>query len=87
MASIEQTPPVTRRAVLFRNGRGQALRIPKAFELPGNEVILHREGGRIVIEPLINKQGLLAVVAGLKPWPESFPDVDAGLPPLDEIRI
>jgi antitoxin VapB len=55
--------------------------------LPGKEVILHREGSRIVIEPIINKPGLLAVVAGLKPWPEDFPDVDAGLLPLDEIRL
>lgn len=38
---------------LFRNGRNQAIRIPREFELPGEEVILHRDqAGRLIIEPL-----------------------------------
>jgi len=40
---------------LFRNGSNQALRIPREFELAGNEVILHKEGERLVIEPIKKK--------------------------------
>jgi len=32
-----------RHVKLFRNGRGQAVRIPVEFELPGDEAIMHRD--------------------------------------------
>ncbi|MDT8364768.1 MAG: hypothetical protein RQ714_09035 [Nitrosomonas sp.] len=36
-----------RRARLFRNGRNQALRrIPREFELEGEEALIHKEGDR-----------------------------------------
>jgi antitoxin VapB len=38
-----------RRVRLFRIGRSQAVRIPVAFELPGDEAIMHRDGERLVI--------------------------------------
>jgi antitoxin VapB len=41
-----------RRAKLFRNGRSQAVRLPKEFQLPGEEVRIHREGTAVVLEPL-----------------------------------
>jgi antitoxin VapB len=45
---IEQTE---RHVRLFRNGRNQAVRIPREFELPGDEAILRRdEAGRLVLE-------------------------------------
>ncbi len=59
---------------LFRNGRNQAIRIPREFELPGTDAILHHEGNRLVIEaapPL----SLLAVLRNLEPISESLPDV------------
>jgi virulence-associated protein VagC len=34
MPKVGEVSQETRRASLFRNGRNQALRIPKAFELP-----------------------------------------------------
>lgn len=43
---------------LFRNGRNQAVRIPVEFELPGNEAIMHRDGDRLVIQP-VRKRGPL----------------------------
>jgi antitoxin VapB len=76
-----------RRASLFRNGRNQALRIPRAFELPGDEVWIHREGERLIIEPITKKRGLLAVLSELQPLDEDFPDVDADLPPLDDVDL
>jgi antitoxin VapB len=59
-----------RRAAVFRNGRNQAVRIPREFELPGREVMIHREGGRLVLEPVPEKRGLLEVLRSLPPLPE-----------------
>jgi antitoxin VapB len=63
------------------------LRIPKAFELPGDEVMVHREGNRLIIEPITKKLGLLAVLAELEPLDDDVPDVDEGLLPLDDIDL
>ena len=41
----------SKRVSLFRNGRNQAVRIPREFELPGKEAIMRSEDGRLVIEP------------------------------------
>lgn len=63
-----------RRVRLFRNGRNQAVRIPVEFELPGNEAIVHRDGDRLIIEP-VRKRGLLALLKSMKPLDEEFPDI------------
>ena len=60
---------------LFRNGRNQAVRIPVEFELPGDEAIMHRDGDRLVLEP-VRKRGLLALLKTMKPFDETFPDID-----------
>jgi antitoxin VapB len=72
-----------RRVRLFRNGRNQAVRIPREFELPGDEAVLTKEGDRLVLHPVV-KRGLLAVLADLKPLDEDFPQI-ADLPadPVD----
>ena len=64
-----------RQVRLFRNGRNQAVRIPRQFELPGDEVIMRKEGERLVIEP-VPKRSLLEVLASLEPLRESFPPID-----------
>ena len=71
-----------RQVKLFRNGRNQAVRIPREFELEGNVAIMHREEGRLIIEPL-RRRGLLATLAKLPTLEDDFPDVDRGLLPLD----
>jgi antitoxin VapB len=71
---------------LFRNGRNQALRIPREFELEGDEAVLRKEGARLIIEP-VRKGRLLAVLASLEPLEETFPDVDEDLPPLDDVEL
>lgn len=40
---------------LFRNGKNQAVRIPREFELNAQEVIMRREGNRLIIEPVPQK--------------------------------
>jgi antitoxin VapB len=48
---------------IFRNGRNQAVRIPREFELPVEEAIMREEGHRLIIEPAPAKS-LRAVLAG-----------------------
>lgn len=56
---------------LFRNGRNQAVRIPREFELPGNDAVMRREDGRLIIEPA-QPRSLLALLATLEPIDEDF---------------
>jgi antitoxin VapB len=63
-----------RHVKLFRNGRNQAVRIPREFELPGKDAIMRKEGDRLVIEPTPPKS-LLAVLATLEPLNEEFPPI------------
>ena len=75
--------PSERHVRLFRNGRNQALRIPREFELEGNEAIIHKEGERLIIEP-VKKKGLLALLASWQPLPEGLPEIsDPELAPED----
>ena len=72
---------------LFRNGRNQALRIPREFELPGNQATLRKDGDRLIVEAVTKQPGLLEVLAKLKPIEDEFPDVDADLPPLENVKL
>jgi len=71
---------------LFRNGRNQALRIPRDLELEGEEAIIHKEGDRLIVEP-VRKGRLLALLATLPPLDEPFPDVDEDLAGLDDAAL
>jgi antitoxin VapB len=72
-----------RHVKLFKNGRNQAVRIPREFELPGEDAIMRKEGGRLIIEPAPPKS-LLAVLAALAPLVEDFPPIsDLPLDPVD----
>ena len=68
-----------RHVKLFKNGRNQAVRIPREFELPGEDAIMRKEDGRLVIEPAPPKS-LLAVLASLTPIDEAFPPIDDPAP-------
>jgi len=69
---------------LFRNGRNQAVRIPVEFELPGDEAIMHRDGEKLVIEP-VRKRGLLALLETMKPVNEEFPQIDDPVPEPERV--
>ncbi len=82
------TQPPVRHVRLFRNGANQAVRIPKEFELPGKEAEIRQFGNTLVITPVEVKKGTLREL--LDSWEtmeEDFPDVDAGLLPLDDIVL
>lgn len=72
-----------RQVKLFKNGRNQAVRIPREFELPGTDAIMHKEGDRLIIEPVPPKS-LLAVLATLRAIDDDFPPIeDAPAEPVD----
>mgnify|MGYP001283789824 FL=1 len=77
-----------REAKLFRNNKSQAVRIPADFELPGDRVVIYRDGDRLVIEPL-RRKNLLEILAELEPLgPEDrFPDIDDSLLPAKDIDL
>ncbi len=75
-----------RQVRIFKNGRNQAIRIPREFELPGDVAIIRRDGDRLIVEPVV-KRSLLALLASWEPLEESIADVDQGLLPLDDIEI
>lgn len=68
-----------RRVRLFRNGRSQAVRIPKEFELPGRDAVMRKDGDKLLLEPAAPKS-LLATLAVLPTLEEEFPTI-ADKPP------
>ncbi len=66
----------SRHARLFRNGRNQAVRIPREFELAADEVVIYREDRRLVIEPVERPLTLAQVLSGLVPLDEDIPEID-----------
>lgn len=52
------------RAKLFKNGRSQAVRLPKEFRFKGKEVKISKKGDQVILEPVENKN-----------WPEGFWDI------------
>ncbi len=72
-----------RRVRLFKNGRSQAVRIPREFELLGKEAIMRKEGERLIIEPA-PKRSLLELLDSWDPIDEEFPPIEDTLPdPVD----
>ena len=67
---------VTRRRIrLFRNGRSQAVRIPKDFEFPGEEVVAYRDGDRLILEAL-PRLSLEEVLASLPELGEEIGEIE-----------
>jgi antitoxin VapB len=75
-----------RQVRLFRNGRNQAVRIPREFEFDVSEVIMRREDHRLVIEP-VRRKGLLTTLSNMPNMEDSFPDIDEDLQALDETDL
>ena len=63
-----------RHVSLFRNGRNQAIRIPREFELEGTEAIIYKEVDKLIIEP-VRKKSLKAILASLPTLDEDFPEI------------
>jgi len=48
-------------AKLFKNGRSQAVRLPKEFRFKGTEVKIYKKGKQVIIEPMTKTN-----------WPDGF---------------
>ena len=75
------TPSRPKEAKLFRNNRSQAVRIPVEFELPGDRVLIHREGNKLVLEPVSRPSNIVELLAQWRQEPplgsqDQFPEVD-----------
>ena len=68
------------RARVFQNGRSRAVRIPKALDFDGDEVIIRKErDGRLSLEPVPRKRSPKELIAWLKsqaPIDEDFPEIE-----------
>jgi antitoxin VapB len=67
-ADIDQTNQPMQTAKLFKNGRSQAVRLPKEFRFEGEEVYVRREGQSVVLSP----KGEVKV----NPWQDFFDALD-----------
>jgi antitoxin VapB len=74
MPSRRRTAAKAQHVRLFRNGRNQAVRIPREFELPGRDAMMRKEGERLIIEPA-SSASLLSVLDKLSPISEKFPRI------------
>lgn len=69
---------------LFRNGRNQAVRIPREFELQGSQALMRKDGDSLVITP-IKTNRLLEMLARWEPLEEDFPDLEDQPPQSREL--
>ena len=76
----------SRHVSLLTNGQDQVLTIPHEFALSDTEVLLRKEGHRLIIEP-IPSNSLLSLLTKLQDITDNFPDIDEGLLPLDDITL
>jgi len=51
-----------RHVKLFKNGRNQAVRIPRDFELPGDDAVMRKDSNKLIIEAA-PPRSLLALLA------------------------
>ncbi len=65
-------------AKLFENGRSQAVRLPKDFRLPGNEVAISHMGDAIVLQPI--RHSWVEIYHAMSELPD-FMDERNDLPP------
>ena len=57
-------------AKLFQNGSSQAVRLPKEFRIPGNEVKIFKHGNQVILEPI--EMTWDSLFESLSEFPEDF---------------
>ena len=73
------TTTQSRSVRIFRNGRSQAIRIPREFALPGNEATITRDRkGRLIVESA-KKPTVTELLDSWDPLPE-----EEALPPIKD---
>jgi antitoxin VapB len=69
-------------AKLFKTGRSQAVRLPKEFRMSGTEVRIHKEGNKVILEPLDATWDSL--LASLSEFPDDFMENGREQPDMQE---
>lgn len=65
----------TGRAKLFTHGGSQAVRLPKAFRFESDEVLIRKEGDKVVLEPTRKDfSALWAAIDALQDSDDPFPE-------------
>jgi antitoxin VapB len=59
------------RTKIFQNGGSQAVRLPKECRLDGPEVMVHRQGQKVIIEPVDEWPNEFRACLGA--WPHDIP--------------
>ena len=67
-------------AKLFQNGNSQAVRLPKAFRMPGNEVKIYKKGNQVILEPIETTWDSL--FESLEEFPDDFMQEGRNQPPV-----
>ncbi|NJK36147.1 MAG: AbrB/MazE/SpoVT family DNA-binding domain-containing protein [Oscillatoriales cyanobacterium SM2_2_1] len=78
--------PPSRPISLHLSGQDQVLTIPGDLALSSTEVLLRKEGERLIVEPIATGS-LLALLLTLEDIAEDFPDTDGGTLPIDEVTL
>jgi antitoxin VapB len=78
---VSLPPSRPREAKLFRNNRSQAVRIPVEFELPGDRVLIRREGNKLILEPVNKPANIVELIEKWRKEPplgpeDQFPDIE-----------
>jgi antitoxin VapB len=79
-------------AKIFIHGRSQAVRLPKAFRLPGSEVRVRRVGRGVLLEPIeTTDEDVRALLAALDGY-RRIPFMEDGrlqppMPPADDLAL
>lgn len=74
----------SKRAKIFKNGRSQAVRLPREFRFSGDEVSIRREGNAVILEPIKRDAWPRGYWTRLREMHLEF-DVDPMQPSLDEV--
>ena len=69
---------------IFMSGNSQAVRIPKEFQLTGDEVEIRKRGDTLVLRP--KKKSWAALIASLKKFTDDFMAKGRRQPPLQKRR-
>lgn len=80
-----------KKSSLIQGQGGQIIKVPEGFELPGTDIIITKDGDRLIIEPSSDAaKDPRQLAALLDTWEDldiEWPDVDEGLLPLDDVKL
>jgi len=83
---LKKIMPAEHHIHLSRHERHQTLNTPCELELNTNEAIIRREGARLIVEPVQQRQNLATLLASWQPMDDIWPDIDADLQPPDDVQ-